>query len=88
MEEKLTQILEALDNLKKATQREKLIDLKQVIDDVGMTKSTIYRYMSKGDFPKPIKADPDNPNSASRWKDSEIQDYINSRPVMSVEELQ
>ena len=43
---------------------ENLMTLKQVMDCVHMTKSTIYRYINKGEFPSPVKMDSTNPASA------------------------
>ena len=72
-------------NLSNFPDGEILLDLKQVIGFVAMTKSTIYRYMNLGVFPKQVKVNPNDPNSASRWKYSEVQEFINSRPTFSSE---
>jgi predicted DNA-binding transcriptional regulator AlpA len=81
MEHSVQQSIEK--NLSQFPDSEILLDLKQVISFVAMTKSTIYRYMNLGVFPKQVKVNPDDPNSASRWKYSEIQEFINSRPTTS-----
>ena len=81
MEHSVQQTIEK--NLSQFPDSEILLDLKQVISFVAMTKSTIYRYMNLGVFPKQVKVNPDDPNSASRWKYSEIQEFINSRPTIS-----
>ncbi len=81
MEHSVQQSIEK--NLSQFPDSEILLDLKQVISFVAMTKSTIYRYMNLGVFPKQVKVNPDDPNSASRWKYSEIQEFINSRPTIS-----
>lgn len=83
MEHSVQQSIEK--NLSQFPDSEILLDLKQVISFVAMTKSTIYRYMNLGVFPKQVKVNPDDPNSASRWKYSEIQEFINSRPTFSSE---
>ena len=59
---------------------EKLLTLNEVMDCVHMTKSTIYRYINKDEFPPPLKMNPNDPNSASRWRESEITEFIDSRP--------
>ena len=81
MDRKIQQSIE--NNLTQFPDSEILLDLKQVISFVAMTKSTIYRYMKNGVFPKQVKVNPDDPNSASRWKYSEIQEFINTRPTIS-----
>ena len=81
MDKKIQQSIE--NNLIEFPDSEILLDLKQVISFVAMTKSTIYRYMNLGVFPKQVKVNPDDPNSASRWKYSEIQEFINTRPTIS-----
>ena len=81
MDKKIQQSIE--NNLTQFPDSEILLDLKQVISFVAMTKSTIYRYMNLGVFPKQVKVNPDDPNSASRWKYSEIQEFINTRPTIS-----
>ena len=59
---------------------EKLLKLKEVMDCVHMTKSTIYRYINKGEFPSPIKMDSTNPASASLWRETEVANFIDTRP--------
>ena len=59
---------------------ENLMTLKQVMDCVHMTKSTIYRYINKGEFPSPIKMDSTNPASASMWRESDVANFIDTRP--------
>ena len=81
MDKKIQQSIE--NNLTQFPDSEILLDLKQVISFVAMTKSTIYRYMNLGVFPKQVKVNPNDPNSASRWKYSEIQEFINTRPTIS-----
>ena len=81
MDKKIQQSIE--NNLIEFPDSEILLDLKQVISFVAMTKSTIYRYMNLGVFPKQVKVNPNDPNSASRWKYSEIQEFINTRPTIS-----
>lgn len=61
-------------------QKEKLLTLEEVMDCVSMTKSTIYRYINKGEFPPPIKMDSTNPASASMWRESDVENFIDTRP--------
>lgn len=49
----------------------KLIPLSVVCDTTGTKKSAIYDRISKGTFPKPIKI-----GSASRWVQSQVQEWV------------
>ena len=42
----------------------------------SLDRSTIYRLMRKGKFPVPLRIGDKN----VRWKASEIEDYLNTRP--------
>lgn len=61
-------------------EKEKLLTLEEVMNCVSMTKSTIYRYINKGEFPPPIKMDSTNPASASMWRESDVENFIDTRP--------
>lgn len=53
------------------TTSERLLRLKQVQQLVPWCRAQIYREISKGRFPAPVKA-----GKSSFWKESEIQNYI------------
>ena len=55
---------------------QKLLSLKQVIAMVGLTKSTIYRLMEAGDFPRPLKLG----SRCVRWLVDEVNAWISSLP--------
>ena len=42
----------------------------------GLSRSTIYRKMSEGTFPVPLKVS----ERAVRWRDRDIRAYVESRP--------
>ena len=42
-----------------------------------MSRSTIYKMMQNGDFPRPVKIGP----AAVRWRSSDIRAWVESRPV-------
>ncbi|GIU03650.1 AlpA family transcriptional regulator [Shewanella glacialipiscicola] len=50
----------------------KLIRLKDVIDCTGLARSTIYKYIDEGSFPKSVALG----GRAVAWVESEIQDWI------------
>ena len=56
---------------------QRILRLSDVIRHTSLSKSSIYRLESLGQFPARIKLS----ESASGWKSSEIQEWINSRPL-------
>lgn len=55
---------------------ERLLSLEQVSERVGMKRTSIYKLVKSGEMPCPVKVGP----KASRWLESEVEDFINSRP--------
>ena len=53
----------------------KLIRLKDVIDTTGLARSTIYKYVDKGIFPKAVKLG----SRSVAWVESEVQEWILER---------
>lgn len=51
---------------------QKLLTLQQVIDIVGQSKSTIYRGIGAGTFPKPLRLG----SRMVRWLSDDIHTYI------------
>lgn len=43
---------------------------------IGLSRSTIYRLMSEGRFPRPIRVGP----RAVRWPRTEIETWLRARP--------
>ena len=58
---------------------EKLLRKKDVLDICAITNSTMYRKIGKGEFPRPIRLSDENVNAGVRWKESEIQAWIDLR---------
>jgi len=50
----------------------KLIRIKDVMDRTGLARSTIYKYISEGKFPRPIKLGA----RAVAWVETEIDGWI------------
>jgi prophage regulatory protein len=50
---------------------EKLLTIREVTEIVGFKKSTIYKFMNEGKFPKQVKI-----GKSSRWKMSEIKQWM------------
>ena len=43
----------------------------------GLARSSLYRAMGEGRFPRPVKVGP----AAVRWRMSDVTDWMESRPV-------
>ena len=56
---------------------ERLLRRREVEKITGVSRSSIYRLMQESDFPRPVRIGP----GAVRWKASEINAWIESRPV-------
>lgn len=50
----------------------RIIRLKEVIDSTGLARSTIYKYIAEGTFPKPVSLG----DRCVGWIDSEVHDWI------------
>jgi len=53
----------------------KIIRLKAVIVATGLARSTVYKYIEEGRFPKPIPLG----DRCVGWLESEVQDWILAR---------
>ena len=59
------------------TMHDRLLRRRQVEEITGMGRSSIYRLMQEGEFPRPVRIGP----AAVRWKASDITAWMESRPV-------
>lgn len=61
----------------------RVIRLKEVINTTGLARSTIYKYIGDGVFPKPINLAPNDTGVPSArcvgWIQSEVEDWIFAR---------
>lgn len=53
----------------------RIIRLKEVIDSTGLSRSTIYKHISEGSFPKPVGLG----DRCVGWVEQEIHDWILAR---------
>ncbi len=53
----------------------RIIRLKEVIDSTGLARSTIYKYIDEGFFPKPVSLG----GRSVGWVESEVHDWILER---------
>lgn len=58
---------------------DKYLNKKQVLEIACTTNSTLYRWIANGDFPKPCGMSNTNRNSGVKWKQTEIQEWFDSR---------
>ena len=56
---------------------DRLLRRRQVEEITGLSRSSIYRLMQDGGFPRPVKVGP----AAVRWRASDITAWLESRPV-------
>ena len=54
----------------------RLLRLGDVLVRSGLSRSTLYRQMGEGAFPRPLRVGV----RAVRWRESEIEDWLASRP--------
>ena len=60
--------------------KDRLLRRRQVEEVTGMSRSSIYRLMQDGEFPRPVRVGP----AAVRWKASDLTAWLESRPVARV----
>lgn len=53
----------------------RILRLKQVLDITGLSRSTLYLYMSRQQFPNQVKLGP----KIVGWIDEEVENWISSR---------
>lgn len=53
----------------------KIIRLKQVMETTGLARSTIYKYIAAGMFPKPVPLG----GKSVGWVDEEVQEWVMAR---------
>ena len=57
--------------------KDRLLRRRQVEEITSISRSSIYRLMQKGEFPRPVKIGP----AAVRWRASDLTAWLESRPV-------
>jgi len=53
----------------------KIIRLKQVMETTGLARSTIYKYIAAGAFPKPVPLG----GKSVGWVDEEVKEWVLAR---------
>lgn len=63
------------------TSRSKLLRVGEVSEWLNISRSTIYKWVSDGEFPQPVVlGQDDGKRSASRWREDEVLEWLDSRP--------
>ena len=52
------------------------LKLKEVIGLVSLSRATVYRMMSQGEFPRPVRIGV----RATGWRSDEVEEWLASRP--------
>lgn len=53
----------------------RIIRLSEVLSSTGLARSTVYKYVAEGSFPKPVSLG----DRAVGWVESEVQDWVLAR---------
>ncbi|MCY1548635.1 Prophage CP4-57 regulatory protein (AlpA) [compost metagenome] len=53
----------------------RIIRLKEVMNTTGLARSTVYKYVSEGNFPKPVGLG----DRCVGWLETEVQEWILAR---------
>lgn len=56
---------------------DRLLTIKQITAEIGISRSTIYRRIREGAFPKPVRIGP----RATRWRESAIRVWVAGLPA-------
>ena len=69
----------ATDNLRRAVadKAERILRRREVLDRVGVGQSTLYDWMKRGEFPRPVALG----SKLVGWRESDIDGWIASRDV-------
>ena len=57
----------------------RLLKLPDVLRLTGLSRSTVYRKLKEGDFPRPVQLG----KRAVAWRESDLIDWIDGRPPTS-----
>ena len=52
------------------------LNLEEVLGLVSLSSATVYRMMSRGEFPRPVRVG----RRAARWRSDEVDEWLASRP--------
>tara|TARA_R100000773_G_C4155247_1_gene75489 strand:- start:158 stop:367 length:210 start_codon:yes stop_codon:yes gene_type:complete len=59
---------------------DKYIKIGEIAKILNVSRTTIYRWMEEGSFPKPVHFGDARKNSTIRWIQEEVEDWLKKRP--------
>jgi prophage regulatory protein len=60
---------------------ERYLKVGEIVAWLGVARSTIYRWVEEGHFPKPVVLGPETErNSTTRWLRTDIEKWLDARP--------
>ena len=59
---------------------DKYIKVGEISKILGVSRSTIYKWVEEGSFPKPVHFGDATKNSTMRWVQSELEEWLAKRP--------
>jgi len=60
---------------------ERYLKVGEVVEWLGVARSTVYRWVEEGHFPRPVVLGPETEkNSTMRWLRTEVEQWLASRP--------
>ena len=59
--------------------KNRILRAKQVTEAIGLSRTTLWRRVRDGQFPKPVKLGP----TAIGWRSAEVEEWLDSRPEAS-----
>ncbi len=65
-------------------EEDRLLNVKEVSALLGVSRTTLHRLVSAGNFPKPVRVG----KRASRWRQSEVLVWMETRPLATAENWQ
>lgn len=65
-------------------EEDRLLNAKEVSALIGVSRTTLHRLVSASNFPKPVRVG----KRASRWRQSEVLVWMETRPLATAENWQ
>ncbi len=59
---------------------DKYIKIGEIAKILNVSRTTIYRWMEEGSFPKPVHFGDARKNSTIRWIQEEVEEWLKKRP--------
>ena len=60
----------------------RLLRISEVVSTTGLGRSTVYRLVKENKFPSPVRLS----ERSSAWREDQIKEWVDSRPVIGQED--